>query len=147
MTLQQLSDRLEIQDLLVEYCHCIDALNWDGLDDVFTADAHIDYSEMGGSSGTLAQTKEFLAAAMPNFASFQHMISTSKITLYPDGDHDAAIGKTICHNPMIANGHDGQPLVMHCGFWYIDSFVRTAEGWRIRTRREERSYSPTRLGG
>lgn len=146
MTLQQLSDRLEIQDLLVEYCHCIDSMNWDGLDDVFTADAVIDYSAMGGSSGGLAHTKEFLATAMPNFAGFQHMISTSKIELAAGGDPDRATGKTICHNPMIANGPDGQPQVMHCGFWYVDELVRTPRGWRISSRREERSYYPTRLG-
>ncbi|WP_038171760.1 nuclear transport factor 2 family protein [Tomitella biformata] len=142
MTLQHLSDRLEIQDLLVEYCHCVDSMDWDGLDDVFTVDAHIDYTAMGGSSGDLAHTKEFLAAALPNFAGFQHMISTSKITIAGD----TATGKTICHNPMIATGDAGQPLVMHCGFWYVDAFVRTAAGWRIHTRREERSYSPTLLG-
>lgn len=146
MTLRQISDRFEIQDLLVEYCHCIDSQNWDGLDAVFTADAHIDYSEMGGSAGDLAHTKEFLAAALPNFVGFQHMISTSKITLYRDGDIDTAEGKTICHNPMIAAGDDGREHVMHCGFWYIDTFVRTAAGWRIQNRREERSYYPTRLG-
>lgn len=146
MTLQQISDRIEIQDLLVEYCHCIDTQNWDGLDDVFTPDAHVDYSEMGGSTGTLAQTKEFLAAALPNFAGFQHLVATSKITLDAGGDPDAATGKTICHNPMIATGDDGQPIVMHCGFWYVDTFVRTPAGWRIRTRREQRSYGPTRIG-
>lgn len=143
MTLQQLSDRLEIQDLLVEYCHCIDSMNWDGLDDVFTADALIDYSAMGGSSGDVAHTKEFLATVMPNFAGFQHMISTSKITI----TGDQATGKTICHNPMIATGPDGAPQVMHCGLWYVDEFTRTPLGWRISSRREERSYYPTRLGG
>lgn len=146
MSLQEISDRFEINDLLVEYCHRIDSMDWDGLDEVFTADAHIDYSEMGGSSGDLAHTKEFLAAALPNFAGFQHMISTSKITLAVGGDPDRAAGKTICHNPMIAAGPDGQPQVMHCGFWYVDTFVRTPAGWRINSRREERSYLPTRLG-
>ena len=26
------------------------------------------------------------------------------------------------------------------GLWYVDSYVRTAAGWRIQTRREEKSF-------
>ena len=51
MSLQEISDRLEIQDLLVAYSHAIDTRNWDALDDVFTPDAFIDYSDFGGGSG------------------------------------------------------------------------------------------------
>ena len=53
---QELSDRLEIQDLLVDYSHAIDTRDWDALDDVFTPDAFIDYSAFGGSTGDLATT-------------------------------------------------------------------------------------------
>ena len=49
LSLEEISDRFEIQDLLVAYCHAIDTRNWDALDDVFTADAVIDYTEMGGA--------------------------------------------------------------------------------------------------
>ena len=79
LSLQQISDRLEIQDLLVDYSHAIDTRDFNALDDVFTADAHVDYSEMGGSAGSLAETKAFLEDAMKNFASFQHMVATSKV--------------------------------------------------------------------
>ena len=43
MTLQEISDRFEIQELFVDYTQAIDRRNWDALDDVFTPDAHIDY--------------------------------------------------------------------------------------------------------
>ena len=46
MTLQEISDRLEIQELFVDYTQAIDCRNWDGVDDVFTADAHIDFQEI-----------------------------------------------------------------------------------------------------
>ena len=39
---QELSDRFEIQDLLVAYCDAIDRRQWDALDDLFTSDAIID---------------------------------------------------------------------------------------------------------
>ena len=67
MSMQEISDRMEIQDLMVRYSYAIDSRNWDALDDVFTPDAHIDYSVFGGSVGDLPSTKEFLAEAMPMF--------------------------------------------------------------------------------
>lgn len=57
LSLREISDRLEIQDLLSRYSFAIDERNWDALDDVFTPDAVIDYSEAGGAKGTLAQIK------------------------------------------------------------------------------------------
>ena len=136
MSLQEISDRLEIQDLLVAYSHAIDTRNWDALDEVFTPDAFIDYSDFGGGSGDVETTKKFLAMAMPNFSSFQHMVSTSKITL----NGDEATGKTICHNPMVIDKGNGETHVFYCGLWYVDKFVRTPDGWRIKERVEEKSY-------
>ena len=79
MSMQEISDRLEIQDLMVRYSYAIDSRNWDALDDVFTPDAHIDYSVFGGSVGNLAETKAFLTEAMPMFTTLQHMVSGTTI--------------------------------------------------------------------
>lgn len=136
MSLQEISDRLEIQDLLAAYSHAIDSRDWDALDEVFTEDAVIDYTEMGGSRGNRAETKEFLAKAMPNFVGFQHMVATTKL----EYDGDTARGRTICHNPMVLDKGNGETHVFFCGLWYRDVFVRTPAGWRIRERHEERSY-------
>jgi 3-phenylpropionate/cinnamic acid dioxygenase small subunit len=136
LSLQEISDRLEIQDLLAAYSHAIDTRNWDALDDVFTPDAHIDYSAMGGSKGNLAETKEFLRKAMQQFASFQHMVATSQIRIRGD----VAEGRTICHNPMVLDRGNGQTHAFFCGLWYRDRFVRTEQGWRIQERVEEKSY-------
>lgn len=133
---QELSDRLEIQDLLVDYSHAIDSRDWDALDRIFTADAFIDYSAFGGSSGDLATTKQFLATALVNFPSFQHMVATSKVTV----DGDTAVGRTICHNPMVLSEGEKGTQLMFCGLWYVDRFVRTPDGWRIAERVEEKSY-------
>ena len=132
LSLQEISDRLEIQQLLADYSYAIDKHDWDALDDVFTADAHVDYSAMGGSTGNLEETKAFLISALPMFAGYYHMVATSKI----DIDGDTATGWTICHNPMIMN----DDVAMLCGLWYRDEFVRTPKGWRIRQRVEERSF-------
>ena len=133
---QELSDRLEIQDLLVDYSHAIDTRDWDALDRIFTADAFIDYSAFGGSSGDLGTTKQFLATALVDFPSFQHMVATSKVTV----DGDSAVGRTICHNPMVLSEGEKGTQLMFCGLWYVDRFVRTPDGWRIAERVEEKSY-------
>jgi hypothetical protein len=135
MSMQEISDRLEIQDLMVRYSYAIDSRDWDALDNVFTPDAHIDYSVFGGSVGDLPSTKKFLAEAMPNFPVFQHMVAGTTITF----DGDTATTKTQCHNPMTM-GEGENPDLMVCGLWYVDKLVRTADGWRIKERVEEKVY-------
>ena len=52
-TLQEISDRMEIQELLFRYSDYLDRQEWEKLAGVFTPDAQIDYSEMGGSKMSL----------------------------------------------------------------------------------------------
>jgi len=136
MTLEEVSDRMEIQDLLVDYSYAIDRRDWDALDDVFAPGAQIDYSAMGGSRGDLTEIKAFLRTALAGFASSQHMIATAKIILRGD----QADGHTICHNPMLFGSQAGRDRGFVCGLWYHDKFVRTANGWRIAERITERCY-------
>jgi hypothetical protein len=135
MSMQEISDRLEIQDLMTRYSYAIDSRDWDALDRVFTPDAHIDYSVFGGSVGDLAETKKFLIEAMPNFPVYQHMVSGTTITFHGD----TADAKTQCHNPMIMSDAEN-PDLMVCGLWYVDKLVRTADGWRIKERVEDKVY-------
>lgn len=133
MDLTEIADRMQIQDLMVDYCYAIDNRDWDALDAIFTPDAIIDYSEMVGVKGHLPEIKAFLAASMGGVQASQHIISTSKITVEGDRAH----GKTVCTNPM-ALQPDGH--TMFVGLWYRDEFVRTADGWRIASRYEENCW-------
>ncbi len=134
-SLQELSDRLEIQDLLVDYADAIDRKDFDALDDLFTPDAVIDYTAVGGIRGSLPEIKEFLVKGMAWFSSFQHLTATPKVVV----DGDEATGRAICHNPMVIDLPTG-PHTMFIGIWYVDTYVRTEDGWRISSRTEERSY-------
>ena len=134
LPLQEISDRMEIADLLARYSAAIDGRQWDDLDRLFTADAVIDYSEMGGIRGSLVEQKEFLASVMPGFAGFQHLTATSTF----DIDGDVANVRTICFNPMVVTD---EQQVLFCGLWYRDVLVRTPDGWRIRERHEDRGWS------
>ncbi|RDI54593.1 nuclear transport factor 2 family protein [Nocardia mexicana] len=136
LSLQEISDRLEIEDLMVRYSHAVDTQRWDALDEIFTPDAFIDYTTMGGPKGGLPEIKQFLAQVMPNFLAFQHLISNSSITV----DGDTATGRTMCHNPMLTPDGDGGQRLMLCGLWYLDTFARVDGSWRIARREEEKSY-------
>ena len=135
LALQEISDRLEIQDLLARYSHAIDRRDWAALDYIFTPDAAIDYTAMGGASGTLSEIKAYLESALAHFTGFQHLVGTTELAI----TGDTAIAKTICHNPMIME-IDGKEWVFFCGLWYHDKLVRTEHGWRIRQRTEEKSF-------
>jgi hypothetical protein len=136
-SLQELSDRLEIQDLQTAYSSAIDTRDWDALDRVFTQDAWIDYTAFGGSAGGLEETKAFLTKAMTMFASFQHMVATSAVKL----GGNRATGKTICWNPMLVKRAGGEEHVFFCGLWYHDEYLRTLDGWRITRRVEEKCFT------
>ena len=55
--LQELVDRRAIDDLLLRYSTALDTRQWDLLDQVFTADAAIDYGPSGGVKGTSEDLK------------------------------------------------------------------------------------------
>jgi SnoaL-like domain len=137
MSLQEISDRLEIQDLFARYSFAIDDRDWQALDQVFTPDARIDYSETGGAKGSLIEIKAWLPKALERFPAFQHMVATTKLELVGD----SATSRTILFNPMVMPGGDGKPQAFFMGLWYRDKLVRTADGWRISERYEEMSWS------
>jgi ketosteroid isomerase-like protein len=146
LSLQEISDRLEIQELLVRYSHAVDGRDWDAFERVFTDDAIIDYTEMGGPRGGVKATRQFLESVMPTFSSFQHMLGNTVLEL----DGDRAKARTICYNPMVLDRGENTTHVFICGLWYRDILVRTADGWRIQDRYEERSYihnMPPELAG
>lgn len=137
MTLQEVSDRLEIQDLFARYSFAIDERDWDALDRVFTTEARIDYSETGGAKGSLAEIKAWLPRALERFPAFQHMVATTKLVL----NGDSATSRTILFNPMVMPGKDGTVQTFFMGLWYRDRLVRTEAGWRIAERYEEMSWT------
>lgn len=134
-SLQVLSDRLAIDDLLVAYAHAVDRRRWDVLDEVFVPDALIDYREMGGIRGTLPEIKDFLAESMQAFVRSHHLVASTQVSL----TGDTATAVSLCHNPMVVES-DGAERLMVCSLWYHDAFVRTPAGWRMSERVLERLF-------
>jgi hypothetical protein len=134
-SVEELSDRLELQDLITSYSYAIDFHRWDDLDDIFTSDATLDFTATGGEAGDLATMKQWLARTLDMFAGHQHLVATSQIELAGD----RATGRSICHNPMYLDV-DGKQQVLFVGLWYLDQFVRTDAGWRIAARTQQKGY-------
>jgi 3-phenylpropionate/cinnamic acid dioxygenase small subunit len=129
---EELADRLAINDLLVRYAWAIDTKDWDALDDVFTPDAHIDYTATGGIAGTLAEIKPWLAQSLAAFPATQHLLANSQVTI----DGDTATARTAVYNPMGAATREGPLHFFFMGGIYADRLVRAPSGWRIKERVE-----------
>ncbi|GAA4682003.1 nuclear transport factor 2 family protein [Gordonia humi] len=134
MDLQEISDRFEIQQLMIDYSTAIDSRRFDDLDRVFTPDAHIDYRATGGTTGRFPEVKAWLAEILPRFPAYAHLLGNFDLSIHGD----AATGRTMCFNPMVLSQEPKQ--VLYCGIWYLDEFVRTDDGWRISRRVEEKCY-------
>jgi hypothetical protein len=138
LSLAEISDRLEIQQLLVDYSTAIDQRRFDELDKVFTPDAYIDYRELGGIDGRYPEVKAWLAEVLPNFPMYSHMLGNFSVHI----DGDTAASRVICFNPMVLSGDvEGKGAqVLFCGLWYDDEFVRTPAGWRMSRRVETKCF-------
>ena len=131
LSAQELSDRIEINDLLVRYARAIDARDWDLLDEVFTADAHIDYSSSGGVAGSYPEIKAWLGKALGQFTGYVHLLGNITVTL----DGDEARAETFVANPMQVADDTGTHTFT---VWavYRDHLLRAESGWRIAERVE-----------
>jgi 3-phenylpropionate/cinnamic acid dioxygenase small subunit len=137
---EELSDRIEIQDLCYRYAELIDSKDFDSLrSEIFSEDAHIDYSVFGGSVGGLEETIAFLKQALTPelFPNTQHLNANVQVKL----DGDEATGRVMCFNPQELALPDGGTQVFMLGLWYVDRYRRTAAGWRISSRVEEKSWT------
>jgi 3-phenylpropionate/cinnamic acid dioxygenase small subunit len=131
--LQALADRLDIEAVLTRYAWALDSKQFDELDDVFTPDAHIDYTSSGGEAGAYPDVKAWLAKVLPNFPAYQHLVTNKQITI----DGDRATSRAEFYNPMVMAKRDGTTSIFFVGGEYHDQLVRTPNGWRITNRVEK----------
>ena len=82
MDIEEISDRLEIEQLMVRYVDAIDSKDWDLLDTVFTKDAFLDYESSGGPEGK------------GNYPEVKSWLKTS-LAIFPD---DPAYDWQVIHN-------------------------------------------------
>ena len=133
MDIKEISDRLELEKLVTDYATAVDTKNFHEFHNLFTPDAQIDYTAVGGIAGNLNEIIIYLESALDFFLNYQHFISNISLTI--SGDH--ATGKVMCFNPM--QTEDKQ--VFFLGIWYLDTYIKIDNKWFISSRVEESSWS------
>jgi hypothetical protein len=134
-TLQELADRREIEDQLVAYSYAVDFRCWDDLDQIFTADATLDFTATGGEKGDLPAIKAWFDTTLGMFAGYQHLIGNVRVSI----TGDTATSIAACHNPMWIDDH-GRTRLLQVGLWYRDAWRRTSDGWCICAREQQKGY-------
>ena len=128
LSLEEISDRLEIQQLLAAYASAVDAGRFDDLDELFTDDAVIDLSATGGADGPYREVTAWLKQTLSSMGAYMHAGANSDVLL----SGDTATARTACVNPLVLDA-ESKAIYLIC-FWYDDEFARTSEGWRFRRR-------------
>jgi 3-phenylpropionate/cinnamic acid dioxygenase small subunit len=136
LSLREISDRRQIDDLLTRYTVAIDTKDWKLLDTCFTRDAKVDYTTSGGIKGPYPEVRQWLEKALSVFPVTQHFISNTTVEL----SGDTAKARTYVINPMVFKNPDGTDHIFTVGAYYNDRLVWTDDGWRITERYEEQAF-------
>jgi 3-phenylpropionate/cinnamic acid dioxygenase small subunit len=132
LSLEEISDRMEIYDTLVRYSYGLDHRRWEEWDAAFLPDAVLDFSAVGLARHSPAELREIFSRSDATRISGQHLLSNIRIRL--DGD-TAATHAEYSLVTLARTDRPGRARRITGGGWYEDDLVRTAVGWRIRNRR------------
>ncbi|MBD0862126.1 nuclear transport factor 2 family protein [Gordonia sp. zg691] len=131
LSIEEISARLEIQQTLTAYATAVDSRRFDDLDPLFTADARLDFSVMGGVVGSLAESKAWLAEMLPAFTAYCHFLGNHEFEI----DESRARTRTMCLNPM-----QTESSTFLIGLWYRDEWELVDNRWLISSRTLERCF-------
>ncbi|OBI65089.1 hypothetical protein A5667_27255 [Mycolicibacterium fortuitum] len=125
------SEHSEISALLYRYARAVDSKDWELYRSVFTEDAVIDYSSAGAVVGARDDVVEWFAANFGVIRWTMHYITN--IEILESGAGTATV-RAMFYNPMQL---PGMTEMSACGGYYHHQLVRTPDGWRSRSLREE----------
>lgn len=137
LDIQQISDRIEIDELLARYARALDYRNFHELEGIFTPDATFDAGGLGSPTGPSA-IREMIQGTIGHLDATQHLVGKSIIEFSIDGDE--AEVRTYLISQHIRESAPGPVKHYFLGGEYFDRVVRTPEGWRIAYRRLDRLW-------
>lgn len=136
-TLEQISDRIEIDELLARYSRALDYRNFDELEQIFTPDGEFDAGGLGHPHGPAA-IRAMIEGTIGDLDATQHLVGKSIIEFSEDGN--SAEVRTYLISQHIRESAPGPVKHYFLGGEYADRVVRTADGWRIAYRRLDRMW-------
>ena len=121
--LRTLLDKAAIRDVLARYAHSVDRRDLDGVASCFTRDAS--YKGSLGE-GSIEVALRALRERMAQYASTMHFIGNQLIDVRGDGATSETYA--IAYHQLRL---DEERKNMAVGVRYLDTLLRTADGWRI----------------
>lgn len=137
LTLEQMNDRIEIDELLARYARALDYRQFEDLEQVFTADATFDAGSLGCPTGP-ANIRAMIEGTIGHLDATQHLVGKSIIEFDESGD--AAEVRTYLISQHIRESAPTEVKHYFLGGEYYDRVVRTPLGWRIAYRRLDRMW-------
>jgi 3-phenylpropionate/cinnamic acid dioxygenase small subunit len=137
---QVVSDKLQIQELLYRYARGVDTKDWALLSSVFTPDASLDYTSVGGPLGPRDEVVAWLEQSLTPVPMTQHFITNIEIDLVGD----RAQVRAMFYNPMLL---PGLADITSCGGTYHHDVVRTPDGWKSERLVEKNEWFVNRPPG
>jgi len=141
LTPQQISDHIEIAQLIQRYGMALDENRYELLDSVFTPDAFLHYEMVDQKTqGPYPMWRKLFASFLEPFYWTQHVFSDPIIELH--GDRATSTCRLIATHVQILRDpatSDQGPSDQKRNTWtvwgtYHDTLERTPSGWRIRER-------------
>ena len=140
LTLEEISDRMFIEDLVIEEAAAIDERDWDRWEAAYVSDAKIDWSGTGGAKGDPKTVRAWASSVLSErnfpYPQYQHYCTNFRIRV----NGDAATCRHLQIIPISVVSPGGGRQIAFSGIWFDDELVRTADGWRIGARKETRAW-------
>lgn len=140
LSLEELSDRMLIQDLVIEEAAAIDERDWDAWESAYVPTAKIDWSGNGGAKGDPKTVRAWASSVLSEenfpYPQYQHYCTNFRIRLAGD--------RATCRHlqiiPISVPAPGGGRQIAFSGIWFDDEVVRTDSGWKIAARTESRAW-------
>jgi hypothetical protein len=136
-SLTEMADRMAIQDAITLYVHKFDEFDFDALDAVFTPDTSFDFTRLNGGTRDWPTMKQYLKVHH-NLPSDQHIYANPLIEF--NQDCSAATSRSKVYNPQALVDDEGVLHQYSLHGVYHDEWRKTADGWRIVSRRWELAF-------
>lgn len=132
LSIEEISARLEIDDLYARYIHAVDDKEFAPLEKIFLAETIFDWSSAGGQRTTWqeAKTGDFLTGEL--FQYVFHLCGNLRIDFEPNLESAVVKSKTI--HPTGLRTPEGESLLFQVHGAYTDKLLKTSQGWRITER-------------
>lgn len=141
-TVEQLSDKLEITETLYRYATALDTRDRELLREVFLEDAVFLIGAGVGRYDGVEAIGSVVTEFLGGLEASQHIITNPVIEL----DGDTASSRCYLHAQHYMPDQRTGGNTLEIGGTYHDQLVRTADGWRIRQRELEVTWTEGNFG-